>query len=84
MIRKTIQGKRKVNSIEQIQMARHHHLSSGVLSSSPIFMVENIHFSIFDFKVILGHIKYIIFMNIFDCISESTTDAEPNQLSSNL
>ena len=84
MIRKTFQGKRKVNHIEQVQLAIHHTLSSGVLSSAPTFMVDKIHFSIFDFKVILGHFKYIIFMNIFDCISESITDAEPNQLSSNL
>ena len=84
MIRKTFQGKRKVNHIEQIQMAIHHPPSSGVLGSSATFMVDKIHFLIFDFKVILGHIKYIIFMNIFDCISESITDAEPNQLSSNL
>ena len=84
MIRKTFQGKRKVNSFEQIQMARHRPLSSGVIFSSPTFIVDKYHFLIFLFKVILGHIKYIIFMNIFDCISESSTDAEPNQLSSNL
>ncbi len=60
MISKTFQGKRKVNHIEQIQMAIHHPLSSGVLGSSPNFIVDKIHFSIFDFKVILGH-----FNNIF-------------------
>jgi len=59
MNRKTFQGKRKVNSIEQIQMDIHHPLSSGELSSSPTFIVEKFHFSIFDFKVILGHIDII-------------------------
>ena len=56
MIRKTFQGKRKGNSIEQIQMARHHPLSSGVLSSSPTLIVDDYHLLIFVFKVILGHI----------------------------
>ena len=54
--RKTFQDEQKVNPIEQIQMARHHPLSSDVLSSLPTFIVDNYHLLIFVFKVILGHI----------------------------
>ena len=83
MIRKTFQGKRKVNSIEQIQMDIYHPLSSGELRSSPTFILEKYQCLIFGFKVILGHIKYIIFDHILDCIYVLARSAEDVYLSSN-
>ena len=64
MIRITFQGERKLYPIEQIQMSIDHPLSSGVLSSSPTFIVVKYQYLIFNFKVILGHIKYIIIDHI--------------------